>query len=158
MTDKQEKFLRRYIDEKNISKLKSLDFNCTVSFIDMILKCRNGERIYIPHISKKVLEKSEDERKLEKLVNENKRELGLLQDEYACLKRTLYINPNRKYYVFEQRWFKGMSNSSTIKSVIVDKDGNKFNGFINELVELDIYSAIQLSQHYVEVCQQLMKA
>lgn len=158
MTDKQKKILEKYLDESRIEKLNNLDFSYTTNFINLIFTFKGyhpllGEVNSIPIFKTKEKPDAKFLKSLTEKVNENRKELGLITDEYASFDHIIFISPERKYYSFSQTWYKGESNSPSHYWVCVNSDGERFHGVFNELIDLNIYSVQQLLSYISNLYQ-----
>lgn len=165
MTDKQKELLKKYLCEENMQKLlnmnKKEEYDISKSFIDLILHMRwyhpvCREMCAVPYYE---CEPKEDEKEaIEEIINRYKCEYGLLDDEYAYIKKVCYLDENHKWYMIQQDWFKGMSDTPSSRVVFVKYNKNdvghdritKFSNIYNELFDMGIYSIEQLITFYFD--------
>lgn len=155
MTGKQKNILTKYLNEENIKKLEKMEYEITSSFIDMILHNRwfhpvLGEMCSIPNFEKEPSKESElNIKEIERIVNEDRNKFGLLEDEYAHVDKVFYFDDEHKWYSLKQTWFKGMSESSSIRTTLIKHHHSpvescsvctKFDGVYNELFDMGVYS------------------
>lgn len=165
MTDKQRDVLKKYLNKNNLNKLEEMDFKCISSFIDMIIQNRwfhpgYGEMCSVPKFEMKPSKENQEYIKnIEQIVNENRKEFGLLEDEYAYVDRVFYFNDKHKWYLLKQEWFKGMSESPSTRSVTIKyyhspveycSTCTRFEGIYNELFDMGIYSMTGLVKFFYE--------
>ena len=163
MTDKQRELLEKYLCKDNMQKLSSMsekeEYNISKSFIDLILHMRwyhpsCEEMCSVPYYE---CEPSTDEKRIiEELLNRYREEYGLMNDEYAYIKKVCYLDENHKWYMIQQDWFKGMSDTPSSKVIFVKYNKEifgsnriiKFSNIYNELFDMKIYSMEQLVKFY----------
>lgn len=165
MTDKQRDILKKYLNENNLKKLEKMDFKFTSSFIDMIIQNRwlhpvCGEMCSVPKFEMKPSKENQEYIKnIEQIVNENRKDFGLLEDEYAYVDKVFYFDDEHKWYSLRQEWFKGMSESPSTRTVLIKyhhspvkycSTCSKFEGIYNELFDIDIYSMNNLVRFFFE--------
>lgn len=163
MTDKQKDFLKKYLNDNNLKKLEKMNFKCVSSFIDMIIQNRwfhpvYGEMCSVPKFEMKPSKQEQEYIKnIEQIVNANKKEFGLLTDEYAYVDNILYFDDEHKWYQLKQEWFKGMSNSPTTRTALVKyyhssikhcSTCSEFDGIYNELFDMGVYSMSDLIKFF----------
>ena len=165
MTEKQKNILEKYLNEKNLKKLEDMNFDITSSFIDMIIQNRRfhpyGEICLIPKFEIKPSEENQEYiKEIEQIVNKNRKEFGLLEDEYARVDKVFYLNEEHKWYSLKQTWYKGMSESQSTRTVWIKYYHSpvescstclKFDGIYNELFDMGIYSMVNLTKFFFEV-------
>lgn len=167
MTEKQKNLLSKYLTEENVEKLSAMskddEFFISKNFIDLILHMRYfhgvcGEMCKIPYYKRKPTK--EEEKIIEETINSDRKRYGLVSDEYARVSEVRYLDDEHKWYVVRQEWFKGMSNSPTVREMAFkfyfDKEkygANKclpFAGIYNELFDMEIYSIDSLIRFFYE--------
>lgn len=163
MTDKQKELLKKYLCEENMQKLlnmnKKEEYDISKSFIDLILHMRwfhpvCGEMCAVPYY--KCEPDNDEKRVIEIILNKYKKEYGLLDDEYAYIKKVCYLDEIHKWYMVQQDWFKGMSETPSSRTIFVKYNENvfgsnrivKFSNIYNELFDMGIYSIEQLMKFY----------
>lgn len=163
MTDKQRELLEKYLCRENMQKLLNMDKReeCDISknFIDLIIHMRwyhpvCGEMCSVPYYECEP--DSDEKRVIEIILNKYKKEYGLLEDEYAYIKKVCYLDKTHKWYMIQQDYFKGMSDTLSSKVVFVKYNEKvfgserivKFSNIYNELFDMGLYSIEQLMKFY----------
>lgn len=165
MTDKQKDILKKYLNKNNLKKLEEKSFDCASSFINMIIQNRwfhpvCGEMCSVPKFEMNPKKENQKYIKdIEHIVNENRKEFGLLEDEYAYVDKVFYLDEKHKWYLIKQEWFKGMSESPSTKTILVKyypspveycSTCSKFEGIYNELFDMGICSMTGLVKFFYE--------
>jgi hypothetical protein len=145
MTDKQRNFLLKYISEELIkNKSDFRDFSFVTSCIGFIMKTENrGFPIFNIMVKKENPNEclSNQIRSLKDHINANVQCYSGPNDEGYSFKYAYFIpESDRSYFVFEQSWCKGMSDSVTRHYITVNENGDeiKYNTQYEELFRLNI--------------------
>lgn len=142
MTLRQEVLLRKYLTDNQIEELKRERYDVISDFIGMIISTSNYDFNKEVSIDKSIAEK------LETYVNENIEKYTRITDE-KCRCTNMYVIKgfDIKVFKFQQKWFKGMSNSPSYNWFFILEDGSRYSGVyqilfnnkiknINQLLEL----------------------
>lgn len=126
MTDKQKAILTKYLNDSNMKKLQKMDqqtqYMVCKDFIDLILHMRwyhrvCGEMCLVPYFMDRPEAKCKEE--IERIINQNRKNFGLAEDEYATVVERRYLDDDHAWYVAKQTWFKGMSETPTSHAIMV---------------------------------------
>lgn len=161
ISEKQINILKGRLTEENIKKLESLGYNYVSSFIDLILHmkshhCVAGEICLVPYYSIKY-PSTDVTKEIEELANSDKEKYGLMKDEYASVIEIRYLDDKHIWYVIDQQWFKGESNTPTHRSKLFKYNKSnvkycsylsEFTGIYNELFDMEIFSLHKLIDFY----------
>lgn len=145
MTDKQRNFLLKYISKESIEKLNNSGFDNVSSFVKLILETKSNHFLLNTSLGIDIKHKCKINRdnveELEKYINNNKEKYSNIIDEsfvYECSYKVPQYN--KIFHSFKQTWFKGMSDSLTHNYILIDNDGNSYEGAYDMLIKLQIYS------------------
>ena len=164
MTDRQKELLSKYLDDRNMQKLLNMDkqseYNVSKNFIDLILHMRwyhqiCGEMCHVPYFTE--TPNKEEKEKIESIINQNKKQFGLLADEYASVEEKDFLDDAHVWYVVKQQWYKGMSETPTTRKIRVKFIPSStdycskcipFENIYNELFDMGIFSLVDLMDFY----------
>lgn len=141
MTEKQRSFLRNYITEDRVNKLNDIDFNFTVSFINLISNTSNSyHKFCLIDIMKRIKCTELESYTIEKMVNDNREYYTKTISEYCSVIRAYEIPKyDKRIYEMHQSWCKGSFDEVIKNNFYIFEDGEKFSGFYNILVDMEIY-------------------
>lgn len=149
MTDKQRNVLADRLTEDRITKLEMMGFKRVSSFIELVL---HFNKTSVPVLKRNPT--TEESKVIEEIVDANREGLGLVKDEYASVKEVRYFIGGTKWFVLDQYWFKGESNTPTHRYTLVNSNGTeKFEGIYNALFDTGIYSLTDFIEYLTNSLQ-----
>lgn len=142
MTDKQRAFLEKHISEELINSDKFGSFSFVRDCIGFII-ATNSKNDMLFDIRTRIEVPSEKITELKQHINANRKQYSGPNDEAYYFNRAFYITGSeRAYFVFEQAWCKGMSDSISRNYITVDENAKQitYNTQYEELFRMGINS------------------
>lgn len=156
MTPAQKELLKKYLNDKNIQNLNQKSFECICSLIGLIVNTSNRIPTFERKPSKWEIEVLDQYFNQHPNKIKHRNQYNLVSDEYVTVKIAHFLNPQNCWFLLEQSWFKGMSNSPTHHYQLVqikDQEVQPFEGIYNILYELAIYSEVALRNYYYQIAK-----